>query len=768
MGLEGSLSKTTSSTLRAVKGADKYDFNILHIMEEGSRRQARPAAKVNLWKTGLEEGAVKWGREEGFEPYRHKVSLPTRMVPRGTPGRNNLGSFSDVRLYVKRGLMQEFEQINAERPFEAEASPVGKLPRLLTAGQVAVGADFVTHAVTLGRGMVATFMEGASKRNLLGATFHPIARVRAYLAWGSAGKDLLRNDPATLRMSADLSKIGVGRSGTEWTGYGGAIADWLDGKGMGKSAKAMRTLVSLAPSTLMSKALHFMDTAAHVASERQRLELVKQGVFEGGTQNQLDFHAKFGIYARGYNRAFVNWFRDHGLGPFAVTGKGQAVEGGYGLLGISGSSAPNRQQAIANRLAGAWGTIGGGLLGAAAINYAFHEDPFPKDVAPGEVLISRDPDGKIHTFDYMAVGGKERGMTNLGIRDALSAARAGQTVEQITGRVMERLWETFSHPFIGPALSTIDVAMSGKTHFPSERQVAPLAEPGQSQALLNIFAAGKQINPTVEALFNGPSRGQSRIKAALGPLSNAAGLHDRTPALSAASESARSLVAGRTPPHAPSAEKRLVRDYQESIRQAIRSGQTPEQAIHSVDIPVGIDANHALRAWGDAKYDRSLVTFRQLSVPQARQVYALATPQERAAWRNEFVSKEANAIVNDISARQKEGRRLGRGPATTPAEDAQERHLSHLRTAYRHARDRNPDPSVAQQIVNQIVPLLPTEAQSLINSVRGMTLEQQAQALGHTPEQWRQVTALGRTNPAIAARLDGRAPGWQNAASTAP
>lgn len=468
-----------------------YELDLGTILEKMAADRVPLGAKAEAFRTWEKEGVGRWG-EPGDSINVDGVTwkkMPKVDPPKGSQAaeKGQTAFFVDPRFW---GEVHQVLGVN---------EPPGKVP----------------FSSLLSKLTLASTVEAAyHSRNLLTMLtrpgFNPVDVARhAY--------KLATKDPAAMKAVLDLAEIGAMKEhGFEAPVFLGKYNP------LARFQKATGAFLSVVDRSVRLAAADAFDRVAKL-----------DGV-ENTERAKRDFINQAGNYSKLTQSRIVAWLRDTGLGPFATAGSNFYVQGLRGLIGSHGIRTTSYKADLRLR---AEMLLRMAVLPAvaAAVNYALWGRIDGDDKTPLFGLkVGTDEKGRTSYLDLGGLTGVTRGMRETGLQALAESQRpgakkAGATPSDAFDRGVADAALAVLHPAIGPPVSLVHTALTGKNTLGG--QVAPKADPkkGESQAERNLWAALWQTNPVLESYLEPVANraagfkekreesGQERLMKMLGP-----------------------------------------------------------------------------------------------------------------------------------------------------------------------------------------------------------------------------------------------------------
>lgn len=450
---------------REASGTGYYEIDLGKIIEGDLSRLIPNSAKAELYRTMEKDGIGAWA-EPGTTPHEGWEKIPDVRPPKGTQEAEK----GQIDFWVHPDAYNEVRQVlGVDQP----ASP---LPL----------------AGALAKATLASTVEAAyHTRNLISLLTRPGMNPLTFI---KNVRDVIAKDAETMRRISKLTEIGAMKehgfeSATVKGGYRGGLLNPVNliGKGMDWSARAM---------TVVDRAMRL--TADHAFDV-----LAKRPGVDGSEGARRDFINQLGNYNKRTQPKLIAWLRDTGLGPFATAGSNFYMQGLRALVMGHGVRTTSRQ---ADLLLRAEGFLRMATLPAiaAGLNYLLWDRFDGDDKTPiGGVKIG-ESDGKTSYLDFGAMIPLIRGMRETGLLAAAEGMRPGATARgATTGDWIDHAFHDVAlsalHPAIGPPVSFVHTLLTGENTMGAH--VAPYADmkKGESQSMLNAYAALFSVNPVLES-----------------------------------------------------------------------------------------------------------------------------------------------------------------------------------------------------------------------------------------------------------------------------
>lgn len=459
-GLTGTFKRKSPFSFRAKGSGETYDINYQHIIRNTFQRQLEIAAKNAFEDKLIDSGNAVL--ESSVEP----VTFPDGEGTVSFPSRRG---FVSQNLYVRQSLANEYKSA-ANVDQRAPTNPVSKFIGLLNKFALAGLTDGTVH---ISNQLTALFNRPATGNlladSLLSATGRadiPVIMTKAVLKAFQNNRDQL----------AQLAEIGALRAERTQTGiFGGRMGKLLE-----KTDQLTRLLLD--------------DTFQ---------SLVDQKVVEDTETNRREYVNQIGQYNRRAQGWLMRTLRDTGLGPFATAGRTFNAMGVKMVTlspGVRGSTAFAETALRANVLS-KWI---GAAVGIGTLNWLLTKDKGGGFMGrPGTKLGDvdlglNDKKGNQLSLPVASIIGVGRGLRVTGIKGAIDAKRMGLTNADALDAASRDIINSWAGPAAGPAVKFGAVAATGYPAAVKVGRASPVAPPGESQLVSNVWEAMKQTSPVIQ------------------------------------------------------------------------------------------------------------------------------------------------------------------------------------------------------------------------------------------------------------------------------
>lgn len=442
------------SQSKEASGAGYYEIDLGKIIEADLTKLVPNSAKAEMYRTMAEDKVGRWAKPGERAPEEGWKKIPDVRPPKGTQEADK----GQTDFWVHPDAYQETRQVlGVDEP--ASAVPI---------------------AGALAKATLASTVEAAyHTRNLISLLTKPGMNPLRFI---KNVRDVISGDQETMQRIVELTEIGgMKEHGFESASFGGKYN----------------------PLTWLGKAMTVVDRSMRLTADHAFDTLAKRPGVDGSESARRDFINQLGNYNKLTQNKMIAWLRDTGLGPFATAGSNFYMQGLRSLTLSHGLKTTSREADLKLR--------GEMLLRmatlpalAAGLNYLLWGRFDGDDKTPIAGLKIGESGGKTSYLDLGGLIGVTRGMRETGLLAMAEGMREGATRRGAkTGDWIDRAFGDIAtsalHPAIGPPVAFLKTLMTGENTLGSH--VAPRANlnKGESQAVLNAYAALFSVNPVLES-----------------------------------------------------------------------------------------------------------------------------------------------------------------------------------------------------------------------------------------------------------------------------
>lgn len=493
--LQNPLRRRSKFARQASGTAANYEIDYRTIAERMIAGNFEEVAKRKMYSQLVKDGLAQLlnpGDNGGAAPeIGGKPAVKFQIERKGVPAGGGKARTFVKNLWVRADIAPEVRQA-LDVDGKIQSAALVNVAKALNWIQLQGPTDAVWHTAN----MVASIAGSQGGKNVLADMARQLPGVNigdALTRIVASSIKVFRNTPEIQKQIADLARIGAGRRREEPS--------------------------KLTPLNLMHKTIRLVDQAGRLVRDDMYQNLVRRGLVRDTEANRREWINQMGQYNPRLMGQFQRFFKEAGFSPFIVAGRNFNRMAARRLTMDPGIEAVSPAAAAQMRAVNAFGTIATLFAVPALANYLLTGKPQGRDGTKiGQIDTSRDDkDGNHIVIDPAQWIGLRRGLRNYGIQAVIEGLRQGKRGKKIAQEAVRDILGGMIHPWSGPAVSTLSIASTGYTPSMYKESENP-QDYGE-----NFYAAVKQLNPVVEALWKGKEEETGMAKELGKSLAGAAG-----------------------------------------------------------------------------------------------------------------------------------------------------------------------------------------------------------------------------------------------------
>jgi hypothetical protein len=272
---------------------------------------------------------------------------------------------------------------------------------------------------------------------------------------------------------------------------------------------------------LTSSLIKAIDKGGRVTAAKMFDNLVARNLVEDSELQRREFINRMGQYNSRLMPQWQSILRDNSLSAFVVAGKNMNRQAIRRIIMSPGFAAKNNEAWVKSRLIESASLASMVIAFPVMMNLAISGKPFGRPGVPigGIDLGTNDKKtGKPNYFDPLQLLLIRRGLRITGIQAGLQASDEQFGTAATAKQVVNDIFQGYIHPWAGPAVRTAYTAVTGRdiSGYLQSKNPNSLAE--------NLWAAVKNSNPSLAALYKDSESGQASPKSVVSSLAGAVGL----------------------------------------------------------------------------------------------------------------------------------------------------------------------------------------------------------------------------------------------------